>query len=362
MAETRWPTRRLLDLLEIDVPIVQAPMAGSQGSALVAAVSAAGALGSLPCAMLTVESARLEIDRIRAATNRGFLMNFFCHAPPVPDAAVETRWRERLRGYYEELGLQLPTGQNAAIRVPFDEAFCQLVEEVRPKAVSFHFGPPSDDLLRRVRSAGCKTLCSATTVREAKFLADKGFDAIIAQGAEAGGHRGMFLTTDIAAQIGTFALLPQIVDAVDVPVVAAGGIADGRGIAAAFALGAAGVQIGTAYLRTPEATISAIHRDALRTARDEDSVLTNVYTGRPARGIRTRFITEVGPVSADAPAFPLAGGAIGPLRAKAEAASSNDFSVLWTGQAGPLAREIPAGELTNRLAEEALERLRVMAG
>ena len=262
-------------------------MAGAQGSELAAAVSAAGGLGSLPCAMLTVEGAREEVGRIRAATNRGFQMNFFCHQPPEQDPAVEERWRERLAGYYSELGVDPPPA-GGGVRAPFDEAFCELVEEVRPKAVSFHFGPPRDDLLERVRAAGCKLLCSATTVREAVFLADKGFDAIIAQGAEAGGHRGMFLTDDVASQIGTFALVPQIVDAVDVPVIAAGGIADGRGIAAAFALGASGVQIGTAYLRTPEARISAIHREALRLARDEDSVLTNVFTGRPARGLKNR--------------------------------------------------------------------------
>jgi nitronate monooxygenase len=248
------------------------------------------------------------------------------------------------------------------MRAPFDEALCEVVEEVRPKAVSFHFGPPSDGLLERVRRTGAKLICSATTVREAIYLADKGFDAIIAQGSEAGGHRGMFLSDDVASQVGTFALVPQIVDAVEVPVVAAGGIADGRGIAAAFALGAAGVQIGTAYLRTPEARISTLHREALREARDEDSVLTNVFTGRPARGIKNRATREIGSISAEAPAFPLALNAMMPLRAKAEAAQSSEFSAMWTGQAGPLAREMPAGELTMLLAEEALKRLKTLAG
>jgi nitronate monooxygenase len=361
LSDLKWPTTKLLDLLEIDLPIVQAPMAGSQASALAAAVSAAGGLGSLPCAMLTVESAREEVARIRAATNRVFQMNFFCHQPPERNAALEARWRERLNDYYAELEIDAHS-PSANIRLPFDDAFCALVEEVRPKAVSFHFGPPRDDLLERVRAVGCKILCSATTVREAVFLAEKGFDAIIAQGSEAGGHRGMFLSEDIASQIGTFALVPQIADAVKVPVIAAGGIADGRGIAAAFALGAAGVQVGTAYLRTPEAQISRLHREALRMARDDDSVLTNVYTGRPARGIKTRFIREMGPISAEAPPFPLAGEAIIPLRTKAEAAGSNDFSVLWTGQAGPLGREMPAGALTTKLAEEALRRLQELAG
>jgi nitronate monooxygenase len=360
MPDAKWPSRRLFGLLEIDLPIIQAPMAGAQGSELAVAVSNAGGLGSLPCAMLTAEGAREEVAKIRAATNRGFQMNFFCHRPPKPNVAVEAKWRERLAGYYAELGAN-PGTAGIGARAPFDEAFCELVEEVRPKVVSFHFGLPRDDLYERVRQTGATVLCSATTVREARYLADKGVDAVIAQGSEAGGHRGMFLTDDVASQIGTFALVPQIVDAVDVPVIAAGGIADGRGIAAAFALGADGVQVGTAYLRTPEAKISAIHREALRMAHDEDSVLTNVFTGRPARGLKNRLVREVGPISADAPAFPLAGGALMPLRAKAEAAGSGDFGPLWTGQAGPLGREMPAGQLTTMLAEEALGRLRALS-
>ncbi len=361
MRNPPWPTTSLLDLLEIDVPIIQAPMAGAQAGELAAAVSAAGGLGSLPCAMLTPDGARQEVAKIRAATNRGFAINFFCHQPPVPDSERQARWVERLAPFYEELGVEPPAGSGAA-RNPFDEAFCELVEEVRPKVVSFHFGLPSDDLLERTRRTGAKILSSATTVAEARHLADKGVDAIIAQGYEAGGHRGMFLTDDVAAQIGTFALVPQIVDAVDVPVIAAGGIADGRGIAAAFALGAAGVQIGTAYLYTPEARISDLHRQALRTARDGDSVLTNVFTGRPARGIKNRIVRDLGPMSPDSPAFPLAVNGIAPLRTKAEAAGSSDFSPLWTGQAGALGRALPAGELTTTLAEEALGRLAMLGG
>jgi nitronate monooxygenase len=360
MPGRHWPTTRLLDLLDIELPIIQAPMAGAHGAELVAAVSAAGALGSLPCAMHTPESARSDVSAIRKATNRAFQMNFFCHQAPKPDPAAEDRWRKRLAGYRAELGVDPSAGGGS--RAPFDEQLCEVVEEVRPKAVSFHFGPPPDDLLERVRKTGAKLLCSATTVREAVFLAEKGFDAIIAQGSEAGGHRGMFLTEDVASQVGTFALVPQIVDAVDLPVIAAGGIADGRGIAAAFALGAAGVQIGTAYLRTPEARISDLHREALRQARDEDSVLTNVFTGRPARGIKNRLVREVGPMSTEPPAFPTALNATMPLRTKAEAAGSSEFSPLWTGQAGRLAREMPAGELTLALAEEALERLKALAG
>jgi nitronate monooxygenase len=360
MPNQEWPTSRLLDLLEIDLPIVQAPMAGAQGMELAAAVSAAGGLGSLPCAMLTPDTARDEVRRLKSATNRGFAMNFFCHRNPEPHPAAQQRWLRRLAPYYSELGVEPPASTPPA-RAPFDEAFCALVEEVRPKAVSFHFGLPPDALFERVRKIGATILSSATNVREARWLEEKGVDVIIAQGSEAGGHRGMFLTEEVAAQIGTFALVPQVVDAVRLPVIAAGGIADGRGIAAAFALGAAGVQIGTAYLRTPEGRISELHRAALRSARDEDSVLTNVFTGRPARGLTNRFVRETGPMNTDAPAFPTAVGAISPLRTKAEAAGSSDFSPLWTGQAGPLAREMPAGKLTALLADEALKALRAFA-
>jgi nitronate monooxygenase len=360
MPNSHWPTRALIDLLDIDVPIVQAPMAGAQGPELAAAVSAAGGLGSLPCAMLTPNTARKQVAEIRAATNRGFALNFFCHRTPDPNPAAEEKWRERLGRYYAELDVEPPVSSGIA-RAPFDEAFCTVVEEVRPKVVSFHFGLPDDALLARVKSTGAKILSSATTPAEARWLADKGVDAIIAQGAEAGGHRGMFLADDVAAQVGTFALLPQVVDAVDLPVIAAGGIGDGRGIAAAFALGAAGVQIGTAFLHTPEARISELHRAALKSAQAEDSVLTNVFTGRPARGLRTRFVRELGPMNPGAPAFPQAANFVTPLRTKAEAAGSADFSPLWTGQAGPLGRAVPAGALTHALAEEALARLRALA-
>jgi nitronate monooxygenase len=336
-------------LLGVDLPIVQAPMAGAQGSELAAAVSAAGGLGSLPCAMLTPEQIRAEVATIRDRTDEPFNLNFFCHTSPP---ATDTRaWRARLARYYEELGAQ--DGAPAAARRPFDEDACKAVEEVQPPVVSFHFGLPPRELLRRVRAAGAKILSSATTVDEARWLEEHGCDAIIAQGLEAGGHRGMFLGDDIATQVGTFALVPQIADAVRVPVIAAGGIADARGIVAALALGASAVQLGTAYLRCPEAKTSALHREALARAKENESALTNVFSGRPARGIVNRLVREVGPMAAEAPPFPLAGGAVAPLRAAAEARGSSDFSQLWTGQAARLARVMPAGELTTTLWREA---------
>ena len=251
---------------------------------------------------------------------------------------------------------------NAANRAPFDAAFCEVVEELKPEVVSFHFGLPEPALLKRVKAAGCVVISSATTVKEAVWLEQHGVDAVIAQGAEAGGHRGMFLTDNIAEQPGTFALVPQVVDAVKVPVIACGGIADGRGIAAAFALGASGVQIGSAYLRCPESKVSAGARAALAQAKDDSTVITNVMTGRPARGIANRVMREVGPVSPDAPAFPHAATALGPLKAAAEKEGRVDFTNLWAGQAIGMGREIPAAELTRDLAKAAQIRLRQMAG
>ena len=351
-----WPDRRLLDLFGCELPIVQAPMAGAQASALAVAVSQAGGLGSLPCALLSLEQMRAELQIIRQQTDRPFNLNFFCHRPPAPDAAREAAWIERLARYRRELGVERATVPGG--RAPFNDETCALVEAFRPRVVSFHFGLPERRLFERVKATGAAIVSSATTVAEACWLEANGVDAVIAQGAEAGGHRGVFLRDDVSSQPGTFALVPQVVDAVRVPVIAAGGIGDGRGIVAALALGAAGVQIGTAYLLTPEATISPLYRAALKAARDDETVLTNVFTGRPARGIVNRAIRELGPMSAEAPSFPNAANAMLPLRQKAEAAGSSDFTPLWSGQAPRFAREMPAGELTRFLAEDALRRLK----
>jgi nitronate monooxygenase len=266
-----------------------------------------------------------------------------------------------LAGYYAELGLDPQAPVKAQSRAPFDDAACMIVEELKPEVVSFHFGLPEPSLLARVYATGAKIIGSATTAAEARWLAERGCAAIIAQGAEAGGHRGMFLTTDVSTQVGTFALVPQVVDAVTVPVIAAGGISDGRGIAAAFALGAAGVQVGTSYLFCPEAKVSALHREALKWSRDDATAMTNLFTGRPARGIVNRLMSEVGPMSADAPAFPTAIAGLAPLKAAAEAKGSADFSSLWSGQAAALSVEMPAAELTRKLAEDALAHLKRLA-
>ena len=357
-----WPSRRLVDLLHVEYPIIQAPMAGAMDGDLVAAVSQAGGLGCLPCAMLNAEKLREEVGKIRARTKKPILLNFFCHVAPVPNNAREAAWREKLAPYYREFGIDPAAPVPFANRAPFDEALLEAVVDTKPEAVSFHFGLPAAPLYEKLKREGILVISSATTVAEARWLAEREVDAVIAQGFEAGGHRGMFLTENVSAQVGTLALVPQVRDAVSVPVIAAGGIADARGIAAAFALGADGVQIGSAYLRTPEAKISAPHRAALNAARDDGTVLTNVITGRPARGFINRIIREQGPMSDAPPQFPLAAGAVQPLRAKAEAQGSGDFSPLWSGQAVALGRELGAGDLTRRLAAEALDHLRRLAG
>lgn len=352
-----WHDRRLIDLLGIEHPIVLAPMAGPSSPELAAAVANSGGLGSMACAMSTADQARADVARFKSLSNKTFNLNFFCHTPPPPSAEAEARWKTRLRSYYVELGLDPDMPVPAAVRHPFDAATCALVEDTRPKVVSFHFGLPDKALLDRVKATGAIVLSSATTVAEACWLEAHGADAIIAQGYEAGGHRGMFLTADLATQVGTMALVPQVVDAVKIPVIAAGGIGDARGIVAALALGASAVQLGTAYLFCPEAKVAPLHRAALAAGRDDATALTNVFTGRPARGYMNRIMREAGPVSADAPPFPLASGALTPLKAAAEANGSSDFTSLWSGQASALGRPMGAAELTRALAEETLARL-----
>ena len=321
-------------------PLIQAPMAGAQGSAMTVAVCNAGGLGSLPCAMLNAETLRQELTAINAQTDKPYNVNFFCHAPAVLDAAHEAAWKASLAPFYREFGIDPQTIANAPSRAPFDAAFADVLADFKPPVVSFHFGLPPPDLLARVRGWGAKVMSSATTVNEALWLEAHGVDVIIAQGLEAGGHRGMFLTDDITTQTGTFALLPQVLRAVRVPVVAAGGIADAQGVAAALKLGAAAVQIGTAYLLCPEATITPMHRAALKSEAARHTALTNLFTGRPARGIVNRFMREHGPISALAPTFPLATSAMMPLRKAAEAQGSGDFSPLWSGQNASGCKEI----------------------
>ncbi len=342
----------LAQLLGIELPIVQAPMAGVQLGALAAAVSAAGGLGSLPCAMLTPEAMAKELEGIRSCTDRPFNVNFFCHQPPGPEAGREAEWRERLAPYYRELGLDAPKTAAGPARSPFSAEAADALEPFRPAVVSFHFGLPSSDLLARVKAWGSKVFAWATTVEEALWLEARGVDAVIAQGVEAGGHRGNFLSEDLTKQLGTLALVPQVAGAVRVPVIAAGGIADSAGVAAAIALGAAAVQVGTAFLLCSEATTSLLHRAALKSDAARHTALTNVFTGRPARGIVNRIVRELGPMNPAAPAFPLAANASAPLRVRAEARGSAEFSPLWSGQNASGCREVPAAQLIRGLAAQ----------
>lgn len=339
-----------MTLLGTELPLIQAPMAGAQGSALAIAVSNAGGLGSLPCAMLDAAGLRKELAAIRAGTSRPFNVNFFCHTPPAPDAGREAAWRALLAPFYAEYGIDPATIPAGPGRTPFGAEAADVLAEFRPAVVSFHFGLPSKELLGRVKAMGAKVLSSATTVEEARWLETHGVDAVIAQGIEAGGHRGHFLSRDVAIQPGLAVLLPQLVRALKVPVIAAGGIADAKGVAAAMALGAAAVQIGTAYLLTPEATTSKVHRAALKSEAARRTTLTNLFTGGTARGIVNRIMRELGPMSDQPPEFPLATSAIAPLRAKAEAQGSGDFSPLWSGQNASGCREAPAAEVTRDLA------------
>ena len=391
----------LAQRLRRDTLLLQAPMAGSQGSALALAVCGAGGIGALPAAMLTPEALVQELQTLSRGTDQPWNLNFFCHTPPPPDAAREDRWRAALAPFYAEAGLDLAAVPAGAGRVPFSTAAADLVEPFRPPVVSFHFGLPAPELLARVKAWGSLVLSSATTVEEARWLEAQGVDAVIAQGVEAGGHRGMFLTPHapplrgslppggadpagggpvpdplnphapplrgslppggadpagggpapdlFSSQMGTFALLPQIVAAVRVPVIAAGGIADAAGVRAALALGAAGVQVGTAYLCSDEATTSAIHRAALQSEAARHTQLTTLFSGRPARGIVNRVMRELGPLNPAAPAFPTATAAIAPLRAHWEARGRGDFSPLWSGQNASGCRPAPAADITRDL-------------
>ena len=340
----------LASLFRTELPIVQAPMAGVQASALAIAVSNAGGLGSLPCAMLGPDALRSELAALAAGTQRPFNVNFFTHVPPVVDAEREAAWRAALAPYYAECGIDAATIEARPGRMPFTAESADVLDAFRPAVVSFHFGLPAAGLLARVKSWGSKVISSATTVDEAQWLERHGVDAIVAQGLEAGGHRGMFLTADLTTQVGTLALVPQIAKAVRVPVIAAGGIADAKGIAAAMALGAAGAQVGTAYLLCPAATTSAVHRAAIASDAARHTALTNLFTGRPSRGIVNRLMREIGPINPHVPAFPLATSAIAPLRERAEARGVGDFSPLWSGQNASGCRRHPAARLTRELA------------
>jgi nitronate monooxygenase len=345
---------RILKLFNIELPIIQAPMAGATTPEMVIAVAEAGGLGSLPGAQYTPADLRTALETVRAGTSRPINVNFFAHHDPPDDPVRQATWRGRLSQYYADAGLDPEVKIAGTRRAPFDNAYCATVEEFRPEIVSFHFGLPSRSLLDRVKRAGAKVISSATTVEEARWLEEHGADAVIATGLEAGGHRGNFLASDLSNQLGTIALVPQVVDAVRIPVIAAGGIAESRAVAAVFALGAEAVQIGTAYLFTPEAKIHDVYRRALSSPA-RSTALTNLFTGRPARGIVNRLMSDLGALSDLPPAYPTAAFALEPLRRSAEAAGRDDFSPLWAGQGFPLAKAMSAADLTRSLVADILQ-------
>lgn len=347
-----WPDRSLTGRLGIAHPIVLAPMAGAAGVELAIAVARAGGLASLPCGMASPQQIESEVTHFRTAVDAPLNLNFFCH--DLDEQVDDSAWRALLAPYYGELRVE--PGDPPPLRRPFSGEWADLLDRLRPEVISFHFGLPAPDLLARARSTGAFLIGNATSVAEGSWLAERGVDAVIAQGWEAGGHHGYFLT-DQPFGIGLFALLPQLVDALDVPVIGAGGIMDGRGIAAALALGASAVQMGTAFLAAPESSIAPAFRAALASPRAQETALTNLFTGRLARGIPNRLMNELGAVNPDAPAYPHASTALAPLRRAAEAEGRDDFTPLWAGQAAPLARAEPAAELVGRLVRGVLEEL-----
>jgi len=349
-----WPDRRIIDLLAIEAPIIQAPMAGADSVALARAVSSAGGLGSLACALLAPDEVRQAARALHDGLAKPFNLNFFCHTMAAPNSVAVEEWKRFLRPHHERWGLDIDAVPPTRLRMPFDEETCTVVEQIAPRVVSFHFGLPAPALVERLKNRRITILSSATSVREAKWLESRGCDAIIVQGVEAGGHRGMFIETDSATQTGLFALLPQVADQVRAPLIAAGGIADGRGIVAAFALGASGVQLGTAYLFCPEARISPLYRKALAEVRDDGTALTNLFSGRPARGIVNRYMLEGGLISDAALPFPYAATLVAPLRAASEKAGSVDYMQMWAGQSAQLGKAMGADELTRKLAADAL--------
>ena len=337
--------------LGLQLPLVQAPMAGVSGVPLAVAIAKAGGLGSLPCAMLDNATIIAHIESFRNQVNAPVNLNFFCHSPPAPDPQQQQRWRQRLQPFYTELGLEPESLPDSAGRKPFSEETADLVAQLKPEVVSFHFGLPEQSLLDTVRASSALILSSATTVEEAQWLQDHGCDAVIAQGLEAGGHRGLFLSSNLSRQRDLATLLPAIIQAVDIPVIAAGGIAAVEDVTQALATGASAVQIGTSFLLCPECDTSAVHRSALISADSEHTALTNVFSGRPARSIVNRAVRELGPISTEAPAFPTAGLALAPLRQHSEQLGDGDWSPLWCGQRAQGCKPIAAQTLARELFE-----------
>lgn len=351
----------LCDLLGTRLPIIQAPMGGITTPALAAAASAAGALGSLGFAYTQPEAMQREVEAVRASTQAPINLNFFVCTQPAPIAAEAQRDAiAAVASYYQALGLPPP----APLRAPYAPdlaAQLAMAEDLKPEVLTFHLGNLPADRLQRLRARGIKTGGSATCVAEAQHLQALGVDFIIAQGAEAGGHRGSYLRDPYETMTGTLALTRLIVRAVNIPVVSAGGIMDGAGIAAVLALGAQGAQLGTAFIPCAECSAPAVHKQSLLAATEDTTLITEKFSGKPARGLANRYMREMNQRNAPQLAFPAQNTLTGPLRAASAKAGNPDFVSLWSGQAAPLARELPAAQLVATLEQETLEALERLA-
>jgi nitronate monooxygenase len=347
-------TEKLLDLLQIDVPIIQAPMAGTSTPAMAAAVANAGGLGSIGVGATDAAGARPMIAAIRERTNRSFNVNVFCHQPSTANPVVEAAWLERLRPEFERFGASPPSGLREIYKsfVEDDDMLALLLAE-RPKVVSFHFGLPSAERIQALRDAGIVLLGSATSIAEAEAVAAAGVHAVVAQGYEAGGHRGVFDQHAPDDRLGTFALTRLLARALDVPVIAAGGIMDGAGIAAVLQLGAAAAQLGTAFIASEESAADAGYRAALGSESAHHTVVTSAISGRPARALANRFTALAADIAvANIPSYPRTYDAGKALNAAAKAAGEAGFGAQWAGQGAPLARALPAAELMAALIAE----------
>ena len=345
-----WKDKRLCDLLGIVHPIIQAPMAGASTPEMAVAVANAGGMGSLGCAMQTVDQVAQDMLQIRQHTNRAINLNFFVHPAPQANSKTADAAQKRLESWYETLDADdMP--EAVETHFPFDAAMCDTVIRLAPKVVSFHFGLPDAAMIEALKNAGIVILSSATSEAEAIYLEENGADAIIAQSYEAGGHSGWFLPRGTAEVAGTMTLVPRIVDAVRVPVIAAGGIADGRGIAAALILGAAGVQIGTAFLATPECMASQTHKNALLSASGDGTMMSKAFSGRRARTIVNNYASEMAEVT-DWPDFPIMNTLTGPIRKASVKADKPDAIALWSGQAVGLIRAESTTKVFERLVSE----------
>jgi nitronate monooxygenase len=348
-----WPDRRLLERLGVVHPIVQAPMAGASTPELVAAVSNAGGLGSLGAAMMPPDAIRAAIRDIRRLTQRPFAVNLFTYTVPEPETDRVARMKARVEGYVRALGAD-PAKLPAMPPLPDIAQQLDVVLEEAPPVFSFTFGMPDKAYVDALRAKGIVVIGTATIVAEAKQLVALGVDAVTAQGSEAGGHRGTFAAPVDEALIGTLALVPMVVDAVEVPVIAAGGIMDGRGIAAASMLGAAAAALGTAFLTCPEnKAVNPVYRAALLGGAGAPTAMTRAYTGRHARFIRNRFVAEMEGADADVPSYPHQIPLTAPLRALGLEKSDPGVLPMLAGQAYPLCRALPAGELVHTLVREA---------